>query len=280
MIALTFQRPIQDTRSYISNPYANYYELRPGVWNFHPGIDILFQEGSIAHCPVYAVAWTQITYAERCLVPGFDVWGNLIVGRCELLNGQQVYCRYAHVENILVKEGDIVHPGQHIADVGNAYGAYVYHLDFCISPTKVLALTPWDWPGVDLARVYRDYLDPVSFIKEHSQMANDYTTLNAALSNAKSAMADLEAAIKAFETPPTPPPEPVPQNATVTNAAGANIRQSPTTSATILVTVNVNTKLTVVDSGIDADGFHWMKVTIGPAGSAGGYVARSLLSFP
>lgn len=285
MIALTFQRAIQSPLSYISNPYGNYYQLRPGVYNYHPGIDVLFREGSIAHFPVQAVAWMEIIYAQRCLVPGFEVWGNLIVGRCELPDHSMVYCRYAHVENMQVKAGDIVHPGQHIADVGDAFGNYVYHLDFCISPTKVLAITPWDWPGIDLQRVYDNYVDPCRFIEEHSQMANDLTALKAAFENLKaahaneeSAIADMQTAIDAFEAPAPPPP--APQPTTVTNATGANIRAKPTVNSAVLKTVPVNTKLTVLDTGINADNHRWMQVTVGPEGTVNGYVAKDLLSFP
>lgn len=276
MIALQFQRAIQDARSYISNPYANYYQLRPGVWNYHPGIDVLFQEGSIAHCPVKAVSWMTVTYAQRCLVPGFEAWGNLIVGRCELPNGKQLYCRYAHVENMLVKVGQIVHPGQHIADVGNAYGVYVYHLDFSISPTKLLAITPWDWPGLDLQRVYDNYIDPKRFIEEHSQMADDFTSMDAAINNQEAATADLKAAWAKYKAEPEPLPDGI--EATVASN-GTRVRSGPTTQSSILTTLDVNTALLVIDSGIDADTHRWMKITFGPAGSVGGYVAKDLLNF-
>lgn len=280
MIALTFQKAIQDPRSYISNPYGNYYQLRPGVWNYHPGIDVLFQEGSIAHFPVKSVAWGEITYAQRVTTPGFEVWGNLIVSRSLLPDGQIVYCRYAHVENLLVKVGDLVHPGQHLADVGNAYGAYAYHLDFSISPTKVLALTPWDWPGTDLQRVYLNYTDPVRFVQEHSQMTGELETLEAAVNNSNAANADLNGAWVAYKASLTPTVPPSQEFSATVKESGTRVRALPTINSTILAALSMNEHIVVIDANVDADGHHWMKITAGPSVSVGGYVAKDLLSFP
>lgn len=229
-------------------------------------------------CPIYSVSWGVVTYAARVTQPGYAAFGNLLVVKSELPDGTIIYCRYAHHDNTQVKVGDTVHPGQYLADVSDAYGVYAPHLDFSISPTNILAAVPWDWPGGDLARVYRDYINPCSFIGAHTKMPNDLTALKAAFSNLKAATADMETAISAFEAPPEPEPAPVP--ATVIGATGANIRQSPTTNSKILLLVPVNTKLTVLDSKIDANGYRWMQVTAGPVGSVGGYVAKALLSFP
>lgn len=201
MIALTFQRPIDDPRTYICNPYANYYSL-----GYHTGIDILFQYGSIAHFPIAAVAWGRVTYAKRVTVSGYTIWGNLIVIRHELLNGSAVYSRSAHVENMRVKVGDIVHPGQHICDVGDAFGQTSYHLHFDISKTAILETVPWDWPGEDLDGVYRRYWDPAWFIQEHLVMPNDYTALKAAVGNLKEATSEVVTAVDALDTEPPPPP--------------------------------------------------------------------------
>lgn len=80
-------------------------------------------------------------------------------------------------------------------------------------------------------------------------------------------------------TDPNPPP-PTPQPATVTNATGANIRQGPTINSGIMTAVKVGTKLTVIDTGVNADNHRWMQVTEGPAGTVNGFVAKDLLSFP
>lgn len=285
MIALTFQRAIQSPLSYISNPFGSYYQIRPGVWNYHSSIDIIFREGSIMGCPIYSVSWGTVIYAARVTQPGYTVFGNLIVVKTDLLNGSTVYCRYAHHDHTQVKVGDIVYLGQHLADVSDAFGAYAPHLDFAISKTNILASCPWDWPGADLQRVYDHYVDPCRFIEEHSQMPNDITALKAAFHNLRmaheneeSALEDMQTAIDAFGAPE--PPAPIPQSATVINATGANIRQGPTISSKIMLAVKVNTKLTVLDTGIDADSHRWMQVTVGPEGTVNGFVAKDLLSFP
>lgn len=107
---------------------------------------------------------------------------------------------------------------------------------------------------------------------------------NAITANIRLQLDGLDALIAANSNPtppPPPPPTPTPQPCTVTNAAGANIRSQPTISAGILKIYNVGTKLTVVDSLVDADTHRWMKVTAAPDTLAvGGFVAKDLLSFP
>lgn len=220
MIALTFQRPVADARAYVCLSYGAYYSL-----GYHTGIDIISQEGSCAGWPVVAAAFGVVTYAERVTAPGFTVWGNLVVIRHELPDGQVVYSRSAHVENVLVTKGQTVYPGQHIADIGNADGAYQYHLHYDLSPTNVLATCPWDWPGQDYARVLRDYVDPCSFIREHSQMPTDYTALDAALNNLQAAVSDMQTAVKSFETEPAPLP-----GVEMVATTNLNVRVTPDTT--------------------------------------------------
>lgn len=244
MYALSFRRPIADSRAYISNPFGNYYEIREGIWNYHSSIDVVFQEGSIAHAPIQSVAWGVVTYAERVTAPGYTVFGNLIVVKSVTPDGETVYCRYAHVENLQVKAGDVVHPGQHLADVGNAYGAYAYHLDFAISRTTVLAMTPWDWPGTDLARVYEDYVDPCSFIREHP-MGQDFTALNLAAQNVLAAAEDLQTVVDTYEEP-TPPPVGTTMYCTTTKL---NVRTAPGVADNVVGWLAKYDAVQVVDAG-------------------------------
>jgi hypothetical protein len=54
--------------------------------------------------------------------------------------------------------------GQHIANIGNAYGRFIYHMHLDISPTRVMLTRPWDWPGLNKKRLEANYVDPYKFI--------------------------------------------------------------------------------------------------------------------
>lgn len=219
MKAFYFVSPITDPRRYVSFAYGRYYRL-----GYHTGIDVESVEGSPAGWPVYAVSWGVVTYAERVQLQGYTVWGNLVVIRHELPSGAMVWSRSAHVENMLVSEGEIVRPGQRIASVGNAYGVYAYHLHFDIIRNPV---DPWDWPGPYLERVYRDYYDPISFLRSHV-MAADYTALIAANQNVQAASAELDVVVKGLINEPPPPPTYTVMY--VTAVEGVNVRTSCSTA--------------------------------------------------
>ncbi len=146
-----------------TNPYRNRYLLlgKPAI---HTGDDLVMQRGSTLRQPVYAVASGVVTNAQR--LPGS--WGDVIVIRHDPLisTGQVVYSRYGHVGEMLVRAGDRVVRGQRIAVMSDAYGVFrsAPHLHFDISPPSVLGSAPGDWPGLDMARVERDYVDPRAFI--------------------------------------------------------------------------------------------------------------------
>jgi murein DD-endopeptidase MepM/ murein hydrolase activator NlpD len=134
---------------------------------YHTGADLNLNRpywDADAHSPVYAAASGMVTFADR-----LTGWGKVIIIRHDPLvsTGQQLYGRYAHVENIRVKVGDRVQRGQQIANVGNAEGIFPYHLHFDLSVTSVLENAPWDWPKLNLDRLRRDYTDPRKFVEGH-----------------------------------------------------------------------------------------------------------------
>lgn len=143
---------------------ALYFEHSPQQ-AYHTGADLNLNRpywDADARSPVYAAASGTVTFASR--IAG---WGNIIIIRHDPLvtTGQVMRSRYAHVEDLRVEVGDRVQRGQHIANIGNAEGALPYHLHFDLSPTEVLERSPWDWPKLDLERLYRDYVDPEKFIE-------------------------------------------------------------------------------------------------------------------
>lgn len=131
-----------------------------GRW-WHTGADLNLNSpnwDADAHSPVYAVA-AGIVYAVR----KFSGWGNVLC-----IKHADCLTRYAHVESILVCEGQQVAMGAHIASIGNAGGRYPYHLHIDVARIDARMMRyPGDWPGADKSRVLRDYLDPKLFLKAH-----------------------------------------------------------------------------------------------------------------
>jgi murein DD-endopeptidase MepM/ murein hydrolase activator NlpD len=151
-----------------TNGYKSRYQLG-GRESLHTGDDLVLRRGKSLGQQLCAIASGEVTNAKReGTPPNWGSWGNVIIIRHDslLTTGQVVYSRYAHVQNMQVKVGDRVVRGQHVADVGDAFGYYknVPHLHFDIGTTRVLATSPGDWPWLDPARVERDYTNPRTFI--------------------------------------------------------------------------------------------------------------------
>lgn len=142
------------------NPYLTRYEL-----GFHTGADLNLPGDGDAHTTIHAVSAGVVIYAQRA--PGSN-WGNLIVIR----HDGPVFSRYGHVEGICVKRGESVTRGQPIAQVGNAYGRWAFHLHFDISthPTR-LNQEPYDWSANTAEQVRSIYVDPRAFILAHRPVA-------------------------------------------------------------------------------------------------------------
>lgn len=91
--------------------------------------------------PVYAAA-TGVVYLS---VNQGGTWGEVIILKHLLFNGSVIYTQYAHLQNRLYKDGDIVRLGWKIAEVGKVY-AFVPHLHFEIKNQK--AIDEDDFKGI------------------------------------------------------------------------------------------------------------------------------------
>ena len=141
--------------------YAAWYTAT-GVGCYHTGADlnlnIPFWDADNGS-PVYSVADGLVVYAERNSPWGVD---NAIV----VIKHAATWSRYAHVRNITVRAGDNIMRGQKIAMISNGGGRYPNHLHFDIAAID-LGTTPGDWPGADLDRLKKSYLDPLAYIIEN-----------------------------------------------------------------------------------------------------------------
>lgn len=84
---------------------------------FHEGIDFPSPVGT----PIVAAAGGVVVAAEY-----HHEYGNML----EIDHGNDIVTRYAHTSKILVKVGDIVRRGQHVADIGSTGRSTGAHLHF------------------------------------------------------------------------------------------------------------------------------------------------------
>jgi len=150
-------------------------EIWPGQWvdatgylrwyafGWHTGADLNLNSphwDADRHRPIYSIADGEV-YAVRTGVEGWHTVVCIRHGEC--------LSRYAHCEDIQVREGQQVKMGQFIARIGNAGGRYPFHLHFDVTRLDArMARYPLDWPGKAddaKARVERDYYDPLVFLQ-------------------------------------------------------------------------------------------------------------------
>ena len=104
-----------------------------GRSTFHEGIDFAAPTGT----PVAAAAGGVVVTAEY-----HHQFGNML----EIDHGNGIVTRYAHASRLLMRVGDIVRRGQHVADVGSTGRSTGAHLHFEVlvmgvqqDPSKFLA---------------------------------------------------------------------------------------------------------------------------------------------
>jgi hypothetical protein len=94
-------------------------------------------------------------------------WGNVVVVKHLLEDGQAVYSRYGHLDDLAVAAGDRVARGQQLGIIGRPPPDGAYHLHFDIATSDILEDNPGHWPGADGQAVLDNYTDPRQFIIDH-----------------------------------------------------------------------------------------------------------------
>ncbi len=138
------------------------YNAQPFAENRHLGDDLngIGGENSDLGDPVYAMADGRVLAA----LDGGPGWGNIvIVLHAYEENGARKYVQsyYAHLQTILVRQGQEVHRGKKIATVGNANGKYFAHLHFEMREF----ITPFI--GAGYRKDTRGWINPTEFIEQH-----------------------------------------------------------------------------------------------------------------
>ncbi len=186
-----------------NNPFANYYEIAPGVWNYHDGVDLNLNTptwNADWHRPVYAMADGVVYYAGA----GGGSWGQIVcIAHVDPLTSKAYFSRYGHIEAPQVSAGEWVRIGQRIASVGNGdgyYGQSGAHLHWNICATNLMYHNPAQWCGTSRACVLGNYVDPIQFVKERAMVENPDTA--AAM---RAALAALPQGTPITITPALPP---------------------------------------------------------------------------
>ncbi len=144
---------------YDATGFARFYTAT-GAGAYHTGADLNLAKNADANVLIYAAGDGIVTTCRY-----FNVWGNIIViEHYPTPELKRYYTRYAHMDTVLVREGQVVKRGDSIARVGSANGRYSHHLHFDVSHTTILKTKPNHWPGVNLKELQINYLDPVAFL--------------------------------------------------------------------------------------------------------------------
>lgn len=160
-----FQLPLNPPTASGYNKTAGWKWLayeKPGV--YHPGEDWNGNGGgnSDEGDPVYAIGSGEVT-AAGAFGTG---WGNIVVVKHELPNGENVWSVYAHLKEMTVSKGDTVAVGSLVGTIGrghdNEYSAHL-HLE-----VRTKDLPPSHWPKAKDA-ILASYLEPSVFIKAHEK---------------------------------------------------------------------------------------------------------------
>lgn len=226
-----------------ANPFGNRYtNPDTGKQAYHTGSDLNkndphWEADELE--PVYAAAEGVVTFAGT-----LPVWGGIIV----IKHDANLYSRYGHVTNITVEKNDLVRRGQKIAQVGQSALGGNFHLHFDISQTAVLEGDPGHWPGLDLAELKRNYVDPRDFIERHRPQET---------------------------TPPATPRLPKPDRFGFVTAKFLNFRSEASAAGgdvTIIATLKQNTKVGIYNQL--ANGWYHVRV-----GDQEGFVSGKFIAF-
>jgi len=109
------REPVREARR--SSNFGNRYDPFTGRRAFHSGMDFPAPQGT----PIYASAGGKVIMAG---------WHREYGNKIEIDHGNGLVSRYAHAYKMMVKEGDVVSPGQKIALVGTTGRSTGPHLHF------------------------------------------------------------------------------------------------------------------------------------------------------
>jgi murein DD-endopeptidase MepM/ murein hydrolase activator NlpD len=114
--------------------------------------------------PIYCIGEGIVVFARDCHMG----WGNVVIVRHSYReNGQvkNIDSLYGHLDQILVRRGQLVGRGQKIATMGNAHGLYDAHLHLEIRKNIEIGMS-----RAAFAQDSSNYYDPSQFINGHRHL--------------------------------------------------------------------------------------------------------------
>ena len=144
-----------------------YYRSRGFRPNYHMGDDWNGIEGgnSDRGKPVYSTAHGIVVMARDVRMG----WGNLVIIRHTFLEDRQmktVDSVYAHLDQIMVREGQQVVRGQQVGTIGTNRGMYTAHLHFEIRKNIHIGYNQRGF-----TKDYSNYYSPVAFIEPRRKLS-------------------------------------------------------------------------------------------------------------
>jgi murein DD-endopeptidase MepM/ murein hydrolase activator NlpD len=164
----------------VGKPNADGYRVSRGFTpHGHLGEDWVGQGGSGTDFrdPVFAAGNGIVTLARDFR----RSWGNVVVLRHVFMEeGQVRYADslYAHLDRIVVREGQQVARGQQIGTIGNAHGLYPPHLHFEVHKNLAIGVVHTMFAGD-----YTNYYAPSEFINSHRKLASGKRPVTVAMNN-------------------------------------------------------------------------------------------------
>jgi murein DD-endopeptidase MepM/ murein hydrolase activator NlpD len=164
----------------VGKPNADGYRVSRGFTpHGHLGEDWVAQGGSGADFrdPVYAAGNGIVTLARDFR----RAWGNVVLIRHAFMEeGQVKYADslYAHLDRILVREGQQVVRGQQIGTIGNAHGLYAPHLHFEVHKNLAIGVVHTMFAGD-----YTNYYAPSEFINSHRKLTSGNRVATVVMNN-------------------------------------------------------------------------------------------------
>ena len=151
----------------VGKPDAAGYYICRGFLSYHPGEDWDGIGGGNTDLgdPVYSIGNGYVTFARDAHMG----WGNVVLVRHVFLeNGQLqiIDSMYAHLDQILVREGQQIPRGLQVGTIGTNHGMYVAHLHFEIRKNLHIGINRSAYP-----RDFVNYYRPGAFIAQHRKLA-------------------------------------------------------------------------------------------------------------
>ena len=120
-VKLTFVSPVVGTVIKSHSTTVPVFSVTLDEWRIHTGLDISTEESA----EVFAAADGTVTTVQTEYIPNYDKGMYVIID-----HGNGYETLYSHCSAILVREGDTVHAGDVIAQIGNTGWSAGAHLHF------------------------------------------------------------------------------------------------------------------------------------------------------